>query len=207
MVLFLFVTSIDELAVLLLALLCGYPLPLAAVQILWINIVTEGAVTVNLIMEGMEGDEMRRKPTPVDEPLVTRDMWQRMLFMVTTAVAAIFSYFVWCQSTDVSFALVQTETFTLMAVTQWFNVLNCRSALKSSLNFDVLKNAWLVGGLLLGNLLHVLVIYTEPMNRIFHTVPIPLVDFFLIGLIGSSVLWVEETRKWIARRRAKPSKE
>ncbi len=206
-VLFLFVTSIDELAVLLLALLCGYPLPLAAVQILWINIVTEGAVTVNLIMEGMEGDEMRRKPTPVDEPLVTRDMWQRMLFMVTTAVAAIFSYFVWCQSTDVSFALVQTETFTLMAVTQWFNVLNCRSALKSSLNFDVLKNAWLVGGLLLGNLLHVLVIYTEPMNRIFHTVPIPLVDFFLIGLIGSSVLWVEETRKWIARRRAKPSKE
>jgi Ca2+-transporting ATPase len=206
-VLFLFVTSIDELAVLLLALLCGYPLPLAAVQILWINIVTEGAVTVNLIMEGMEGDEMRRKPTPVDEPLVTREMWRRMAFMVTTAVAAIFSYFVWCQSTGVSFALVQTETFTLMAVTQWFNVLNCRSALKSSLNFDVLKNAWLVGGLLLGNFLHVLVIYTEPMNRIFHTVPIPLVDFFLIGLIGSSVLWVEEMRKWIARRKVKPPNE
>ena len=44
-VLFLFATSIDEVIILLLALLCGYPLPLAAVQILWINIVTEGAVT------------------------------------------------------------------------------------------------------------------------------------------------------------------
>ena len=55
-VLFLFATSIDEVLVLLLALLCGYPLPLAAVQILWINIVTEGTVTVNLIMEHLEGD-------------------------------------------------------------------------------------------------------------------------------------------------------
>ena len=51
-----------EIAVLLAALLLGYPLPLAAVQILWINIVTEGTVTVNLIMEPPEGDEMQHKP-------------------------------------------------------------------------------------------------------------------------------------------------
>ncbi|MBL9133215.1 MAG: HAD-IC family P-type ATPase, partial [Verrucomicrobiaceae bacterium] len=93
-VLFLFATSIDEVVVLLLALLCGYPLPLAAVQILWINIVTEGTVTVNLIMEGLEGDEMRRKPTPMGEPLITKAMWQRMLLMVSTSVAAIFGFFV-----------------------------------------------------------------------------------------------------------------
>jgi Ca2+-transporting ATPase len=201
-VLFLFATSIDEVLVLLLALLCGYPLPLAAVQILWINIVTEGTVTVNLIMEGLEGDEMRRKPTPSGEALITRPMWQRMLLMVTTSVAAIFGFFVWRLSSGVPFELVQTETFTLVAISQWFNVLNCRSALKSSLNLDVLKNVWLVGGLLLGNLLHLFVIYSETMNHIFHTVPIPLADIFLLGLIGSSVLWVEEIRKWFARRAA-----
>jgi magnesium-transporting ATPase (P-type) len=200
-VLFLFATSIDEVVVLLLALLCGYPLPLAAVQILWINIVTEGTVTVNLIMEGLEGDEMRRKPTPVNEPLITRPMLWRLLLMVSTSVAAIFGFFVWRQTTDVPYELVQTETFTLVAVTQWFNVLNCRSALKSSFNLDVFRNLWLVGGLVLGNALHFLVIYAGPMNRIFHTVPIPLADFFLIGLIASSVLWMEEFRKWLARRR------
>jgi Ca2+-transporting ATPase len=200
-VLFLFTTSIDEIVVLLLALLAGYPLPLAAVQILWINIVTEGTVTVNLIMEGLEGDEMRRKPTPMGEPLITRAMCQRMLLMATTSVAAIFGFFVWRLNSGAPFELVQTETFTLVAISQWFNVLNCRSALKSSLNLDVFKNVWLVGGLVLGNLLHLLVIYTDTLNHVFHTVPIPMGDFLLLGLIGSSVLWVEEIRKWFARRR------
>ncbi|WP_395733158.1 cation-translocating P-type ATPase [Prosthecobacter sp.] len=200
-VLFLFATSIDEVAILLLALLCGYPLPLAAVQILWINIVTEGAVTVNLIMEGLEGDEMRRQPTPKNEQLITGAMLQRLVLMVSTAVVAVFGFFLWRQASGAPFALVQTETFTLVAVTQWFNVLNCRSALKSSISFDILRNRWLVGGLILGNALHILVIYNASMNRIFHTVPIPLADVALLGLIGSSVLWIEEIRKWRARRR------
>ena len=205
-VLFLFATSLDEVIVLLLALVCGYPLPLAAVQILWINIVTEGTVTVNLIMEGLEGDEMRRQPTPQGEPLITRPMWLRMTLMVTTSVVAIFGFFVWRLQSGAPFELVQTETFTLVAISQWFNVLNCRSALKSSLSFDVLKNRWLIGGLILGNLLHVLVIYTDTLNRVFHTVPIPMKDFFLLGLIGSSVLWVEEIRKFFARRRLENSR-
>jgi Ca2+-transporting ATPase len=204
-VLFLFATSIDEVVVLLLALLSGLPLPLAAVQILWINIVTEGTVTVNLIMEGLEGDEMRRRPTPVGEALITGPMWRRMLLMVVTSVTAIFGFFVWRLQSGAPFELVQTETFTLVAVCQWFNVLNCRSALKSSLSLDVLKNRWLIGGLLLGNLLHVLVIYTDTMNHIFHTVPIPFPDFLLLGLIGSSLLWVEEVRKWLARRALPPA--
>ena len=200
-VLFLFATSIDEVAVLLLALLGGYPLPLAAVQILWINIVAEGTVTVNLIMEGLEGDEMRRKPTPTGEPLITSAMWQRIALMVSTSVTVILGFFLWRLQSGMPFELVQTETFTLVAVTQWFNVLNCRSATQSSLSLDVLRNPWLIGGLVLGNLLHVLVIYTDTLNHIFHTVPIPLADFFLLGLIGSSVLWVEEIRKGFVRRR------
>jgi magnesium-transporting ATPase (P-type) len=204
-VLFLFVTSLDEVIVLMLALVCGYPLPLAAVQILWINIVTEGTVTVNLIMEGPEGDEMSRPPIPRSEPLITRAMLVRLLLMTGTSVAAVFGFFVWRQSTGAPFALVQTETFTLLAISQWFNVLNCRSATHSSFSLDVLRNRWLVGGLLLGNAMHFWVVYHPAMNRIFHTVPIPLGDFFLLGLIGSSVLWVEEVRKWwVRRRRASP---
>ena len=201
-ILFLFATSIDEVIVLLLALFFGYPLPLAAVQILWINIVTEGVLTVNLVMEGVEGDEMRRPPIPASEPLVDRTMWQRMGVMVTASVAAIFGFFVWRLSTGAPFELVRTETFTVLAVCQWFNVINCRSELKSALKFSIFKNYWLLGGLVLGNLLHILVIYTGPMNRIFHTVPIPMADFFLIGAVASLVLWAEEIRKYFARRRA-----
>lgn len=202
-ILFLFATSIDEVVVLLLALFCGYPLPLAAVQILWINLVTEGALTVNLVMEAAEGDEMRRPPLPATEPLVDRTMWQRLLVMVTASVTAVFGFFVWRISAGAPFALVQSETFTVLAVSQWFNVLNCRSELSSALNFSILKNYWLLGGLALGNALHFLVIYSGPMNRIFHTVPIPLADFFLIGAVASLVLWAEEIRKFFARCRAR----
>ena len=67
--LYLFATSIDEVVVLLLALLGGFPLPLVAVQILWINIVTEGTLTLNLVMDPPDGDEMRRAPVPRDDAL------------------------------------------------------------------------------------------------------------------------------------------
>jgi Ca2+-transporting ATPase len=204
LLLFLFATSIDEVIILLGALLLDYPLPLAAVQILWINLVTEGTLTINLVMEGAEGDEMERPPVRPDQPLVTRLMLRRMAVMVPASVAATLGYFIWRQSTGAPFALVQTETFTVLAVCQWFNVLNCESATRSALRLGVLKNPWLLGGLLLANLLHLAVVYTGPMNRLFHTVPIPLANILLIGAVASIVLWAEEIRKYFARRRIRP---
>jgi magnesium-transporting ATPase (P-type) len=153
-------------------------------------------------MEPLEGDEMRRPPIPRAERLLTRTMLQRMAVLVPASVAATFGFFVWRMSTGAPFALVQTETFTMLAVCQWFNVLNCRSETKSALSLGIFKNVWLVGGLVLSNLLQLAVVYTEPMNRIFHTVPIPLADFFLIGAVASLVLWAEEIRKFFARQRA-----
>ncbi len=87
-ILFLFVTSIDEVLVLLLALVLGYRLPLAAVQILWINIVTESTLTVNLVMDPPDGDEMRRPPVPRDDRLLSGEMLRRVALLVPTAVAA-----------------------------------------------------------------------------------------------------------------------
>lgn len=199
--LFLFATSIDEVLVLVGALVAGLPIPLEAVQILWINIVTEGVVTVNLIMENLEGDEMRRRPTDSGGALFDRTMLQRLVLMSCTSAALTLTFFWWRLSSGAPFALVQSETFTLVAVCQWFNVLNCRSETRSALNLSLFKNAWLLGGLALGNLLHFGVIYTEPLAKIFHTTPIPFADFFLIGAVASGVLWVEEIRKVIVRVR------
>ena len=206
-ILYLFATSMAEVLVLMSALFLGYPLPLAAVQILWINIVTEGTVTVNLIMEPPEGDEMKRPPIRQGEPLLNRTMFKRVFLMTPAMALSTFGYFVWRLSTGAPFDLVRTETFTVLAVCQWFNVLNCRSELTSALNLSILKNYWLLGGLALGNLLHFFVIYTEPMNRIFHTVPIPATEFVLIGIVASLVLWLEEIRKFFARRRTGITKQ
>ncbi len=200
LLLFLFATSIDEVFILLGALWLGYPLPLAAVQILWINLVTEGTLTVNLVMEGPEGDEMDRHPIRAGERLVSRGMLQRMAVMIPTSVAATLGYFVWRLGTGVPLELVQTETFTLLAVCQWFNVINCESPTRSALRLGILKNPWLLGGLVLANLMQLAVVYLPLMNRLFHTTPIPAAHFILIGVLASSVLWTEEIRKLFARR-------
>ncbi len=202
-VLLLFSTSAAEVLVLLLALLLGYPPPFAAVQILWNNLVTEGLVTVNLIMEPPEGDEMRRRPIPPGEPLLDRILLTRMAFMVPAIVLSTLGWFAARIAAGVPEAQVRTETFTLLALCEWFNVLNCRSQSKSALNLGLFGNRWLLAGLVVGNLLQVAVVFWAPLGRVFHTVPFGLEVAVLLGVVASLVLWVEELRKLVVRRRAR----
>ena len=97
---------------------------------------------------------------------------------------------------------MRTETFTLLAICEWFNVLNCRSETNSALTLDLFRNRWLVGGLVVGNLLQVAVVFWAPLAHVFHTVPFDLGEGLAIGVVGSIVLWVEELRKLLARHRA-----
>lgn len=141
--------------ILFLALIFGYPPPLAAVQILWINLVTEGTLTVNLIMEPAEGDEMTRPPVPARQALLDKNLLLRVPLMATISVICTFGWFLYRSSKGIHHDLVQSETFTMLAVCQWFNVLNCRSNLRSAFSWDLFKNPWLIGGLVLANLLHI----------------------------------------------------
>ena len=201
-ILYLFATSIDEVIVLLLALLGGFPLPLVAVQILWINIVTEGTLTLNLVMEPPDGDEMRRAPVPRDDALIDRSMFGRLVVMVTAAVVVTFGWFVWRLAGGAGIDEVRTETFTLMVMCQWFNVLNCRSPLRSALGWGAPRNRWLAGGLAASVLLQAAVLYLPWMNALFHTVPLPLDGLLPLVALASVVLWAEEGRKALARRGA-----
>jgi Ca2+-transporting ATPase len=200
-ILYLFATSIDEVMVLLLALLGGYPLPLAAVQILWINIVTEGTLTVNLVMDPPDGDEMRRRPVARDEALVDRAMLGRVVLMALSSVVVIFGWFVWRLGEGVAIDQVRTETFTLLAMCQWFNVLNCQSAWRSTLRLGLLKNPWLLGGLAASVLLQLAVLYAPPLAAMFHTVALPAATLLPLLALASVVLWTEEARKVVVRAR------
>ncbi|ABM36564.1 cation-translocating P-type ATPase [Polaromonas naphthalenivorans] len=198
-ILYLFATSMAAVLVLILALLGGYPLPLVAVQILWINIVTEGTLTVNLVMDPPDGDEMKRAPVPRDDPLLGHAMLARVALMTPLIAGITFGWFWWRLGQEVQIGLVRTETFTLLAMCAWFNVLNCQSASRSALALGVLKNPWLLGGLGLSLLLQALVLYAPPMNTLFHTVPLAPASLLPLAALASSVLWAEELRKFIVR--------
>jgi calcium-translocating P-type ATPase len=202
-ILLLFSTSVSEVIVLMLSLILGFSAPYSAVQILWNNLVTDGVITVNLIMEPAEGTEMDRRPISRDEPIINRIMLMRMFFIVPAIVICTFGWFVWRKFQGIDVLLARTETLTMLVVCQWFNALNCRSETQSALSWSILKNKWLIGGLLFGNFLHVLVVFWRPLGQYFHTVPISLDVIPLIAVIGSLVLWVEEIRKFFVRRQRK----
>ena len=144
---------------------------------------------------------MRRPPVPRDDALVDRAMLGRVALMVVAAVAATFGWFVWRQADGVAFEVVRTETFTVLAACQWFNMLNCQSATRSALRLGVLRNPWLVGGLAISVALQLAVLYWPPLGELFHTVPIPAADLLPLLAVASTALWAEELRKLVARRR------
>ncbi|HSN15460.1 MAG TPA: HAD-IC family P-type ATPase, partial [Anaeromyxobacteraceae bacterium] len=191
-------TGLAEVLVLLIALFTGYPLPFLAVQILWNNVVTEGTITVNLGMEPAEGDEMEHPPVRPSVHLLGDGLLPRLALMSTVITAVTFGYLAVALALGLPWERARTGTFTLLAVCEWFNLLNCRSERRSALRNPLHRNPWLVGGLAISIALQLAVLYWPPLSRAFHTVPLPAADVTVVVAAGSLVLWAEELRKWIA---------
>jgi magnesium-transporting ATPase (P-type) len=200
LVLYLVSTAVAGVLILLMALTFGLPAPLAAVHVLWINLVTDGVVALPLSTGAIEKDVMERPPVPAREPLVTFALLRRMALMVPMMVASTLGWFAWRLGGGAPFAQASTEAFTVLAVCQWWNALNCRSETESVLRLGVLKDRWLLLGIGLGALLQMGALYTPIGNRLLRTAPLPLAVLVEIVLVASAVLWGEELRKLIARR-------
>jgi magnesium-transporting ATPase (P-type) len=200
LILYLVSTAIAGVLILLTALTFGLPAPLAAVHILWINLVTDGAVALPLSTGVAEGDVMKSPPVPAREPLVTSALRRRIALMVPMMVLSTLGWFAWRFHTGVPFAQASAEAFTVLALCQWYNALNCRSETESVLRLGVLRDHWLLLGIAVGVLLHVVALYTPAGNRLLHTAPLPLWVLFELVLVASPVLWMEEIRKLFVRR-------
>jgi magnesium-transporting ATPase (P-type) len=199
-VLLLLSTSVAEVIVLSGALILGLPPPFAAVQILWNNLITEGLTTVNLVMEPAEGNEMERPPISSSEGLLSPALRSRMYLLTPLIAVLSLGWFAARLAQDAPFRLVQSETFTLLAVCEWFNVLNCRSSERSAFRMPLARNPWLLAGLLGGMVLQAAVLYVPFLQRLFHTTALDWREILAIVGVGSCVLWAEELRKYFARR-------
>lgn len=197
--LYLLCSSNTEILVLLTALISGLPLPLLALQILWINLVTDGALTVNLIMEPKEA-EMDRPPNKKDEPIVTKGLLKLLFFRAPIMAAGITGLFFYEISMGQPLIYARSVAFTVLAVTQWANGINCRSIEKSIFKMPFFGNKYLIAGLSIAVMLQIAIIYVPFLQNIFSTTALTLADWAKIILVGSSIIWAEELRKSIAKR-------
>jgi magnesium-transporting ATPase (P-type) len=199
---YLFSTSAAEILALMTALLAGLPLPLRAVQILWVNLVTDGALTVNLVMEKAEGHEMSKRPLRHAAPLVPGRMLTRMMLLVPVMAFGTIGLFWWALESGRSLEKAQTMTFTVLCAYQWFNGLNARSHHRSLFRIGLLSNRYVLAGLFAAVGLQVLVVHNAWFQHLFNTVPLGAAEWLLVVAVASSVLWVEELRKLVHRRKA-----
>jgi len=199
-ILYLLCSSTTEILVLITTLGLGLPLPLFALQILWINLVTDGALTVNLIMEPKE-DVMNRPPDRKNEPLLTKRLIKLLFFRAPIMAAGIIGLFIYEINRGMPLVYCRSVAFTALAITQWLNGINCRSDTKSIFKMPFFGNKYLLLGLALAIILQLAVIYMPFLQNIFSTVVLTLSDWSKIIIVVSSVFWLEEIRKFIANRR------
>jgi P-type Ca2+ transporter type 2C len=182
-------------------------LPLLATQILWINLVTDGAPALALGVDPAEVGVMNKPPRPRSEGVITRRMWFGIFFV--GAIMAVGTLLVLDASLpgglvegSGSMRYAQTMTFTTLMLFQMFNVFNARSDERSAFS-GLFHNAWLWGAILLSLALHVAVIYTPFLQQAFSTVSLSFIDWLCCVAVASSVLWLRELNKLITRATAK----
>jgi Ca2+-transporting ATPase len=177
-------------------------LPLVATQILWINLVTDGAPALALGLDPADADLMREAPRGRHEPVVTGRTWLGIVFF--GAVMAASTLLVLDASMPGGFIrgshnlrFGQTMAFTTLVFAQLFNVFNARSDRRSAF-VRPFSNLLLWGAVLLSAALHVVVLYVPVMQHAFGTVALSAGDWLVCMVAASSVLWISEAAKLAA---------
>jgi Ca2+-transporting ATPase len=179
-------------------------LPLVATQLLWINLVTDGAPALALGVDAAAPGLMQRPPRAAGERVITGAMWRGIFFV--GAIMAAGSLYVLdaalpgglVEGTG-SLPYAQTMTFTTLMLFQLFNVFNARSDEESAFR-DLFTNRWLWGAVALSLALQVVVIYTPALQRAFSTTPLTGIDWLRCTVVASSVVWLRELEKLVRRR-------
>lgn len=197
-ILYLFSTSLGEVLTIIGAILLGFPLPILAAQILWLNLVTDGFLDMALAMEPKGDNLLKKKFFQKNAGFVDKPMVFRMFTMALPM--AIGTLYLFSQNYEVDLQKAWTISLTTLAVFQWFNAWNCRSQIKSVFTSNPFSNKFLVGaiGIVIG--LQLLAIYNPFFQKVLRTIPLDGKDWLVIIAVAFSVVLVEELRKLVRNK-------
>ncbi|HID61515.1 MAG TPA: hypothetical protein EYP49_02035, partial [Anaerolineae bacterium] len=186
--------NVGEILIMFVASLMGLPLPLTAIQILWVNLVTDGLPAIALGVDPPEPDIMLQPPRDPKESVFTAPV--KLLIAVisilmTIGIVPVFAAFLPREG----LVKAQTMAFTMMTMFEMFNAFNCRSERYSIFQVGPFANVWLILAVLSSILLQAAVIYIPFLQSIFSTVALGLNDWLLVIAISSSALIVVELGK------------
>jgi Ca2+-transporting ATPase len=189
-----------EILVMFVGSLMGLPVPLLPVQILWVNLVTDGLPALALGVDPVAPDVMKRRPRPPDEPVVTRRRGLLMLvqgaFIATCSLGA---FLFVLKIEEEGLARARTAAFVVLACSQLFHSYNCRNLTESLFRIGVFTNKSLLAATGISFVLQMAVVYIPPLQTVFKTEPLGLFDWVLVLVISSLPLWGTEIYKALRR--------
>ncbi len=196
---YLMATNAGELAVMLVAPFLGMPLPLLPLQILWMNLVTDGLPGLALGFEPPEPEVMERPPHPPTESIFARGLGTHILWAgpLMGMVALVAGWAYW-QADDEAW---QTMLFTVLTISQMFHVMAIRVERESLFRAGLMSNRLLLGAVLLTILLQFALIYVPFLQDIFGLVSLDLSHIVIAFAVSSTIFWVIEGQKLISRMR------
>jgi magnesium-transporting ATPase (P-type) len=191
-------TNAGESTVVVLALLVGLALPVTAVQILWVNLITAITLGLALAFEPTEPGTMARPPRRRDAPILSGELVWHVVLVAALFLASVFGVFTYALDKGHSLALAQTMAMNMLVVLEIFHLFFIRNVHGTSLTWDALKGTRVVWTVVVViTVAQFAVTFLPPLQAILGTEPVPPIDGFLIVGIGVAFFGIVEIEKQI----------
>ena len=213
-IIYLLTSNLGEIGVMLIGPLVGLPLPLSPLQILWLNLVTDGLPALAFALEPPDPDIMRRPPTPADQRFFTRGLVREIgwmgLFVAGVSLAAALLHGMPDSSQLAANvgtqmgqprAAWQTMLFTVLTLTQVGSALALRSRQRSVFQLGLGSNPFMLAALVVTLVTQLLVIYLPFFHDLLQTVPLSPLELLVCCVLSTLLFWMIECKKWWQRRR------
>ncbi|NCU16223.1 calcium-translocating P-type ATPase, SERCA-type [Pallidibacillus pasinlerensis] len=182
---YLLASNVGEILVMLFAMILAMPLPLVPIQILWVNLVTDGLPAMALGLDKPESDVMKRPPRNPKEGVFARGLgWKVISRGFLIGIATLIAFVIVYTNNPDDLAYAQTVAFSTLVLAQLIHVFDCRSE-HSIFARNPFGNTYLVWAVISSVILLLIVIYYPPLATVFHTVPIEPRDWLLIIAMAS----------------------
>lgn len=188
-------TGAAEIVLLTLAVVLGMPLPLLPMQLLWLNLITNGIQDVALAFEPSEGDILNRQPRKPEEPIFNRIMIERTIITAIVMGVGGFFFFRHLLQLGWSESSARNALLLLMVLFENVHIANCRSETKSAFSISLFRSPILICGVIVAFLIHVLSMYFPLGQKFLRTEPIDLSTWLLALACSLSILVVMEIHK------------
>lgn len=193
-------TNLGEALAIMVAVFAGITLPVAPVQILWINMTTALCLGMMLAFEPKESDLMLRPPNDPKTPIMTSGLVLRTFLIGLILAIGVFGLFFYERNKGLSVEEARTAAVGVLVIGELFYLFNCRSLTRSVFSIGIFSNVWATAGVIIMITLQLIFTYVPAMNRFFHSAPITLDAWGRICLVGVCVYVFAEIEKKIRGR-------